>query len=652
MSFVRTSQVQTTTAASTAPSAVAQPAVRKPTQGLAASKYAPLAAGQSAENKPTRVRSISRADFRDPDLSPAQLTDALPSTGQLSVDSPSVESDGLVNEINGGVGLGIRIPDTSVSSCDVKAKTSSDSTDLMDADISDVEKPVLVPTPTSATHNKNQVLVSKEEKARLSTIEAYAAAGDTQGLLDLLGMTLPSLNTQSAVPSAEVANETTETDVEIADAKAKVVNANIEVAEPCVPFAEPNRLQSSSSNLDIVGNSHVLSRIVGTQTTPSLADSMWASPTILSIRSDPPFAPALQKSVKKSGSTFQPPLSPVTTSSESDLGHKIPIRPADQAFEAGMFAFFITTEDERVSWTRSDVDLVGKTEKTPKLTTLESDHHDTRPFGSRIQPSHHANPFMPRGPVTEGMTATLDYGSRVYEMLPKTSSSFQTATTVTASPATLAAYQPAISSKTQITPTATSLNARPMAKPKPRKRLDDSQWSSPKAKSQPVDTDSQKVVNSTTFITNSNAIPADSMANVKARPGRKSSSKPGLAASIYADPDMSRAALTLKDKSANQGLNGFGRMRAAPTDLKPQTVNLGDSFNVSRLPQSDPLAVRMQAPRASHPREKTGNQPISATRVAPGPGYLQLMRDMGLGRVQGADLTGTTQSAESSDSEL
>ena len=271
-------------------------------KGLSASKYAPSVATAAAKENVAPIQR-AREEFRDPDMSPAELTDALPSTGQLSMTSPSVESDTIINYSQGGVGLGISLTGHGNSSADQPDSSSKsplqNNPDLMDTEIPEVKKEVLVPSPAGKASAEEMVAISKAELEKWNTIKSLMQTGDTVGLMKYLSMQGSPKTTEGPTPlkptqgsvqtqpikvsfplrstEAPIPTQPAETQVPISSTKPSASTQPTQATIPVDSIKVANGYSVNSTHVDnIIGDKKNWPKGVATQTTPSLAASKWA----------------------------------------------------------------------------------------------------------------------------------------------------------------------------------------------------------------------------------------------------------------------------------------------------------------------------------------------------------------------------------------
>lgn len=422
---------------STSASASGGPAASN--KGLLASKFAPSSATAAAKEN---VASIQRAreEFRDPDLSPAELTDALPSTGQLSMTSPSVESDTIINDSQGGVGLGISLTgngDSSANQPDTSSKSPlPKNPDLMDIEIPEVEKEVLVPSPAATTSAEGMVAISKAELEKWNTIKALMQTGDTVGLMKHLSIQGPPKPTEVPAPT-----QPTQASVQAQPIKVTFPGRPTETSVPTKPTeaqlpTQPAKTLAPTPSSDkvevangyavefdaIIGDKKNFPTGVATQTTPSLSASKWASGHKYAVPMPQKPTGLARPSVPRPTDGTRP-TSPITTSSTSSSSYHssvehIMTQPVMQNTEPSECAATVARQKlERVSSVRTDFGLQGERFVTITLTPI-SGSPMPRPFGqasasvapATVKVKTAVNPFEPRDPSTVEDDMVLEYG--------------------------------------------------------------------------------------------------------------------------------------------------------------------------------------------------------------------------------------------------
>jgi hypothetical protein len=526
MDHFRAQQAAALKVAASAP-AIMKPAAGFPSRDLTDSRWADPAANPVAAGTTKR---LARDDFRDPDLSPADLTDGLPSSGQLSIDSPSMGSEGTAPENDAGVGLGIKSPDGPLSASTTRAQIHIDSPDLMDIETSEVDEPALVPTPTGSTHKENLVSLSKEEAEQLEKfkkIQEYAKAGDQEAILKLLNM-IPSATSTKPVPSAPEVDTTA-------------------LSTKSVP---------SAPTADIIGNSQVLSS--GTQTTPSLTESTRASP----VRLNGVWSATLLKDrvtkTQTSAASAHVTIA-ATTTAENGIGYQPLARPAEVASQAAA-PIAVETAFAKAS---SITFTFGKCiEQIPVngLTTSGSGSHGEKPFSPRIEPSTNANPFEPRESTIK-KDGELDYDDTPHQAKTVQSTKIVTSPMV---------VPPVSAAPAKAAPTP----PKPTPKPAPKASLFGSKYvdAEPATPLKPVPKPAPKA---SLFGSKHADAELATPPNPVSKPAPTPAPKGDLYASKYANPEPAIPS-ALHNKSPNTGLDCFGAMKSALPIIRSPSPIFGD----------------------------------------------------------------------------
>ena len=337
-------------------------------KGLLASRFAPSNPTPAAKETVAPIRR-AREEFRDPDMSPAELTDALLSTGQLSVTSPSMESDTVINDSQGGVGLGISLAGSGDSSAAQPGTSSKsplqDSPDLMDIEIPEVEKEVLVPSPAAKASAEEMVAISKAELEKWNTIKALMQTGDTVALMKQLSMQGPSKPTEVPAPTQPTLASVQAQPIKVRfPSRPDGTSVSTKSAETQLP-TQPTKSLAPTPGSDkvevangyavklsaIIGDKNNFPKGVATQTTPSLAASRWASGPKYAVPSpQQPTGPARPSMPRPTDGAR--PTSPITLSSTSSSSYHssvehIMTQPVMQNTEPSKCAAIVR------SWSRS-----------------------------------------------------------------------------------------------------------------------------------------------------------------------------------------------------------------------------------------------------------------------------------------------------------
>ncbi len=603
-------------------------------KGLLASKYAnPTAPAASKEKS---IHRLAREEFRDPDLSPAELTDALPSTGQLSMTSPSVES--VTVDSQAVVGLGISITGNEEFLQDKQDSfgdgPSSGNPDLMDIEIPVVKEDVLVFNRAPKAPAEEMVSISKAELEQWTAIKALMQAGDTTGLMKHLTFESPT-----EPPKASVLTQPMKVPFPIQPTKASVPKDSVDVA---------NGYAVKAGKIDnIIGNKKNWPKSVATQTTPSLAASKWAS-----------------------GPNFTVP---------------IPQKPNDQ----GLSSLPTIGVDPR----KPSLITISSTSSSSDSGSVE--HITTQTINRNNEPTTKAkttvNPFMPRGSSLPNDDVVLDYGepaklkSKSISTASKPAKSKSTAGARNIAEDDLQAQRERVkadmedqlgipagpkqqkskpaqvkedriagaqmldqmrassSSNVQVTKLPTA-PPRHILKPKApstsatlrsgsvRAGLAVSKWATTQS-SPPVKPAS----------TTSNGLTAQSTPSVNSA---LTTSKWATAQPTYPLKSVS----TLRDRSPNKSSHikkdlGGSKTNCVPLESprEPDSPIFGDARVVSRLPYTASSAKDAAIARFPRPRKST-----AIKHTAPGAGYDWLVRDMAVMNVGSASLPTASKSAEAS----
>ena len=618
-------------------------------KGLLASKYATPVAPTAPKEMP--IHRLAREEFRDPDLSPAELTDALPSTGQLSMTSPSIGSDDVTGDPSGGVGLGISFPSNADSNPPTKDTSNEDSSrklpDIMDIVIPEVKKEALVASPTSKSPTKEMVAIPKAEMDEWNAIKALMKSGDTAGLMKHMGVPLPTQLTEAAAPKASVAE---------APKPAASISPPVPPSKPASPT---DSVQVSSgyavdtAKIDsIIGNDKNLPKGRATQTTPSLAASKWASgPRVLK--------PAPQKSTTQE-------LASVATRGR---GHRA--------------SSPITISSTSSSSYSSAVEYVATRPATQQPLGFV---HSTSASNAITQPETTANPFVPRESISSDDNVILDYGepAKVKSVTNGTFETNKTASTSTARGLGPNHAQILAAADEKLREIKQRGLARSSEKEKTSKQPATTSGRTPNAGAPaPIDpgleaerermkADMKAILGVTHHINEQEEVRAEARGKAKAqqqpskpmvvmrdvvpqatttkptaKPSaissttsfRTSAARPGLAVSKWATAAPTppvKAVSTLKERSPNKSPQVEQELGVSTAHCTKNMVHhrrevqnesdapiFGDARNVRRGPPS-PSSTSILATRRFAPMRK----PTAIKRIEPGAGYEQLLRDL------------------------
>ena len=616
-------------------------------KGLLASKYATPVAPTAPKEMP--IHRLAREEFRDPDLSPAELTDALPSTGQLSMTSPSIRSDDVTGDPSGGVGLGISFPSNADSNPPTKDTSNEDSSrklpDIMDIVIPEVKKEALVASPTSKSPTKEMVSIPKAEMDEWNAIKALMKSGDTAGLMKHMGVPLPTQLTEVAAPKASVTD---------ASKPAALLSPPTQSSKPA---SSTGSVEVSSgyavdtAKIDsIIGNDKNLPKGRATQTTPSLAASKWAS------------GPRALKPAPQKSTTQELPF--VATRGH---GHRA--------------SSPITMSSTSSSSYSSAVEYVATRPATKALGFVQS----ACASNATTQPKTIANPFVPRESSSSDDNVILDYGepAKVKSVTNGTLETNKTASTSTARGLGPNHAQILVAADEKLREIKQRGLARPSEKEKTSKQPATTSGRTPNAGAPaPIDpgleaerkrmkADMKDILGVTHHINEQKEVRAEARGKAKtqqqpskpmvvmrdvvpqaiatkptAKPSaissttsfRTSAARPGLAVSKWATAAPTppvKAVSTLKERSPNKSPQVEQELGVSTAHCTKNMVHhrrevqnesdapiFGDARNVRRGPPS-PSSTSSLATRRFAPMRK----PTAIKRIEPGAGYEQLLRD-------------------------